>query len=69
MEAGLSGDMHPGIDGVPTDPIFSGDLGNLTASPGFFDDGELDFGCGMILRHRGIYRITKIRVCQEKCVG
>ncbi len=68
MEAGLSGDMHPRIDGVPTHSIFSSDLGNLTAGPGFLDNGELDLWGGMILRHRGIYRITKRGVCQEKSV-
>ena len=69
MEAGLSGGMHPGIDGIPTYPILSRKLGNLTAAPGFFDDGELDFGCGMIFRHLGTYKIIKNWVCQAKSVG
>jgi len=64
----LSSGMHPGIDGVPTDLILSRDLGNLTAGPSFLDDGELDLWGGMIVRHRGIYRITKKGVCQVKSV-
>ena len=68
MEASLSSGMHPGIDGVPTDLILSRDLGNLTAGPGFLDDGELDLWGGMILRHRGINKIIKKWVCQEKSV-
>ena len=59
MEAGLSGGLHPGIYGILIDSIPSGDLGNLTAGPGFLDDGEFDLGCAMILKHRGIYKITK----------
>jgi len=68
MEASLSSGMHPGIDGVPTDLILSRDLGNLTAGPGFLDDGEFDFWCGMILRHRGTHKIIKKWVCQVNSV-
>ena len=68
MEAGLSSGVHPGIDGVPTYLILSCDLGDLAAGPNFLDDGEFDFWCGMIFRHRGINKITKKRVCQEKTV-
>jgi len=69
MEASLSSGMHPGIDGIPTHLILSCDLGNLAAGPGFLDDGEFDFRCGMIFRHRGTNKIIKKRVCQEKSVG
>jgi hypothetical protein len=60
--------MHPGIDGIPAYSILFGDLGDLTAGPGFLDDGKLDFRCGMIVRHLGTNKIIKKRVCQEKSV-
>ena len=69
MEASLSSGMHPGVDGIPTYLIFSCDLGNLTAGPGFLDDVEFDFWCGMIFRHCGTNKIIKNWVCQEKSVG
>jgi len=69
MEASLGGQLHPGIDRVPTDLILSGDLGNLTAGPGFLNDGEFGLRCGMIIRHHSIYGIIKRGVCQEKSVG
>jgi hypothetical protein len=61
--------MHPGIDGIPAYSILSRDLGDLAAAPGFLDDGELDFRCGMIVRHLGTNKIIKRRVCQGKSVG
>ena len=69
MEAGLSSGMHPGIDGIPANSIVSSDLGNLTACPGFLDDGEFDFWRGMIFSHRDTNKIIKKRVCQGKNVG
>jgi hypothetical protein len=44
-------------------------LGNLTAGPGFLDDGELDLWCGMIFRHGSTYKIINRWVCQEQYVG
>jgi len=69
MEAGLSGGVHPGIDGVSTDSIFSGDLGNLSAGPGFLDDSKFGLRGGMNVGHIGTNKITKMEVCQEKSVG
>ena len=51
MDASLGSHVHPDVDGVPTDFISSGDLGNFTAGPSLFDDGQFDFCAGMSVGH------------------
>jgi len=66
VEAGLSSDMHPRIDGIPANYISSSDLGNHTACPCFLDDGEFDFWCGMIFSRRDSNKIIKSEFVKGK---
>jgi hypothetical protein len=43
--------MHPVVNRIPTYFVFSGYLGDLATGPGFFDDGEFNFGIGIKVRH------------------
>ncbi len=61
--------MHPGVDRIPANFVFSGYLGDFPSGPSFLDDGEFNFGSGISVGHDKVYQIIKRRACQEKSVG
>jgi hypothetical protein len=69
MKTSLGCQMHPGVDRVPANFVFSGYLGDFPSGPSFLDDGEFNFGIGVSVGHGKVYQIIKRGACQEKSVG